>query len=488
VDKPVFSRSPFPGENADDWAARFFEAAAQTGKLYRADGEGFIYLSGAAAPKRILNDIDAYGCFHSVVNVVQVRRGRDGAEEVQAAFLSQYELRVLFAHPASVRLPEIRAVVTDPVVVPLAGGGYGAVPEGYDNQYGSGIYYWVKPGQKPITPSDSVQHLTTLFSGLPFADIRARNNLLAWLLGGVCLDKKLDSPLLVVCANTQGVGKSSTVQALGHVLYGSLPAPIDFSTQEFSKQLSTRFLEGDKLMLLDNIVCSKGRSFDNTTLSSLLTQGPSKRIRILGHSRSISASGILFAATLNDGRLSTDLSDRSLIVRLYKENASPMVPYCRDYAIEHREELYSELLGLALRPAPAVKIGSPQFRFRRWLEFVTPRISAHWGALDIEENVSMDDLSQEFFAWGADRIDDEIEVKDLLARVEMDSGNLYPSLYDKVTNYKSQRAKATWAGTFLRSKVNQYFNPAPGLRLRFLLLQTPTDKGHPQYVFREVKE
>lgn len=486
--KPIFNRRVFPDETKDDWAGRFYEAAAQTQLLYRNDGVGLTYIDPSSGPVRLMSDLEAYGIFHTVVEVCQVNEGRDGEERQTTAFLTPSEVRILFSHQAKASLPLLRAVVSEPVVVAVANNRFAAIQPGFDTQYGSGIYYYVKPLQSPIRPSSSRARLSECFSGVPFKSTAHRNNLLAWLLGGICADPRMDAPLLVVCGNQQGVGKSSTVQAAGHILTGSVPNPVDYHAQEFMKQLSARFLENERVILMDNIVSNRGRSFDNAQLSALLTQGQSKRIRILGHSRSVSASGVLFAASLNDAKLSTDLSDRSLVVQLYREINGPMTPFCKDYAIEHRNELYAELLGLALEEADAP--GGPgftNFRFRRWLDFVAPRVGRHFGSLAIEESAGIDELTLELSHWGLDHLDAEFEVDFLLKSLAADEAK-YPSLCDKLYGKTSERAKSTWGALFLNARTNQYFQFDGGLKIRLLRLRDADKHQKASYVFREVKE
>jgi len=323
---PIWNRSVLPGESRRDWATRFFEAAATTHRLFRREGGGLIHI-GPNGPKILLDHQSFYGVAHSVVEVQQVKSIGNDEKDV-SALLGPLEVSVLFESSAQALLPTLRSVVHDPVVVPGATGNR-AIEPGYDPE--SRLYYYRTPLSVEIKPREGVEHLKACFSAVPFAEEGFRNNLIGWLLGAVYYDHLMDSPFLVVDGNQQGVGKTSCVHAAGRIVTGGQVQAVSGRGSEFEKQLSTNFLDPSpaaRIFFLDNITTSQGRSFDSSALASLLTQGTSKRVRILGHSRAVTASGTLFAASLNDAKLSQDLSDRSLPVRLYRDVNCPQHPYC----------------------------------------------------------------------------------------------------------------------------------------------------------------
>ena len=485
--RPVFVRNVPIGETRESWCRSFYAAVRTQNVLYRTNGAGFLYIDPAQGPRRILTHSDFYGLAHSLVEVVEEReRARTHEQFLVPAYLANIESQILYSSPESMILPSVEILLTEPVVIPQADGTYRATVPGYDPE--ALTYYWTG-SSVPIEPIPHVHHLLQCFSGVPFAKPEYRNNLFAWLLGAICLDPLVDLPLLVVSGNQQGVGKSSCVQAAGHILAGRIPAPLNFRGSEFWKDISARFIDGDRVLFLDNIVCRRAAGFDHPHLSTLLTQGRSKKIRVLGHSRMCSANGLLFAASLNDAKLSTDLADRSLPVYLYREQNEPMVPYCREYAIKHRSEIYGELLGLALTQAAAVNVPTaPTFRFRGWLDFIGPRILSAFGPMALQESADLDDLSQELIAYGFDNINTEFDSDALIHTVQAQPDR-YPSLHQKINNISSDRARKISVTRLLRGLTARIFSPLAGQSTSLRLLDLESDGKHAvaTFVFREVQ-
>lgn len=442
-----------------------------------------MYVDPSFGCKHIFTAMEFYGVAHNLVEVVEMRRrGRDEELLPSSAFMTQNEVATIFDSPEKVVLPPLRAVVFSPVVVPTTTGAR-VIEPGYDME--SGYYYWVAPGTAPISVREGTEHLDKCFSGVPFERPSYKSNLIAWLLGAVSTDPAMQTPFLVCDGNQQGVGKTSVIQAAGYILSGALPAPIDPRGGEFWKQLGARFVENERVIVLDNITNKRGGSYDNEHLSGLLTQGTSKRIRILGQSKTVSAAGILFAASLNDAKLSADLSERSLLVRLFREKNQPMIPYCKEYAIQHRRALYGELLWLATQPSEPVPDSlHSNFRFRRWLDFTLPRVEKFFGPMGIEEARSLDDSTQELFSWGADNVGVQFHTADFMSRV-CSMPDRYSCLFDRIATFSSERGKAISLGRLLKQHVGDVHTIANSLRIK--LVELSRDEAGARYEFREVK-
>jgi len=478
-----FAKGVRRGQTRAEWCRDFYQKALKTGRLYlQADCGHLVYVDPSFGPRRIFSASDFYGILHSLVEVVTFRQDDNGEWQVAAALLNREETANLSDSPEKTLLPVLRALVFEPVVVPK-GPGFRIIPPGFDPE--SGYYYWTAPGTAPISIVEGTEHLSKVFAGVPFERPAYKANLIAWLLGAISADQAMQTPFLVCDGNQQGVGKTSVVQAAGYILSGGLPSPIDPRGQEFWKQLSTRFVENDRVIFLDNITTHRGGSYDNEHLSGLLTQGTSKRIRILGQSKTVSAAGILFAASLNDAKLSADLSERSLLVRLFREKNQPMVPYCKEYAIEHRRALYGELLWLATQPAPPVEdCVHSNFRFRRWLQFVMPRVEKFFGPMGIEEARSLDDATQELFSWGADNVSSPFFAAEFLPKI-LAFADRYPCLYQRVASISSERGKAISIGRLLKQHVGDVHSIQNSLKIKLVAL--PRDEGGNRYEFQEVK-
>lgn len=461
-DDNIFNRDITAGETRAEWAQRFYTAASNTGRVFRTSDDNLLVKPRSGRPIRIVSLDQFDGILSEIVHVVRIRND-DGREQTRTSALDRGELNKLFHSETRSCLPLVTAIVHEPVVTPTSTGTYRLSYPGYNPE--TGIYYYVPDGEPPIDPSPGVDTLKECFSAVPFSEPGMFHNLLAWLLGGVCLDPTLDPPLLVVTGNQQGIGKSSVIQAAGTILTGFIPNPIEPQGSEFTKQLSAQFLENQRFVFLDNIVVRGGGAYDNTHLSTILTQGFSKRVRILGHSRSVSASGVLVAASLNDAKFSSDLSSRSLPVKLHCWEPRLHVPYCKLFAIEHRRRLYGELLWLALQGAddPSGDTSYIGCRFRRWLNFIRPRVETFLGPLKLADYSELDELTLEIFAFGSDAADNPnyfpknqegFTIADFINEITS-KGTRYPALSSKIARGLGDRATQTLFGQLLATRANR---------------------------------
>lgn len=484
-DDTSFNRELLPHETRAQWAARFYERASATKRVYRTSDDNMLVIPERGLPIRIYHPDLFDGVLGEIVDIVQMIRGRGGEQSPVTATLQRPELLKLFNSTQKHILPEVKAIVYEPVLVPCGNGGYEISHPGYNPA--SGVYYFVKPGEPAIRPLPGTEHLEACFSAVPFESQPFRANLLGWLLGGVLLDQTLDPPLLVVTGNRQGIGKSSVVQAAGSIITGVQPSPMSPHGSEFTKQLSAAFLESQRFLFLDNIVVRAGGSYDNTHLSTLLTQGFSKKVRLLGHSRNVSSSGILIAASLNDAKLSTDLATRSLPIKLMTWEDRLHSPYCKHYAVEHRAELYGELLWLGLQGQDdsATSQEHLAFRFRRWLQFVRPRIEARFGPMALDEAAALDEISQEMFHFGVDWHDVDFTVTDFVGRLRL-MASRYPALSTKLGNIPSDAGIRSAFGKMLQAKTDKPISTDGTLTVT---LRGREDKKEKRTVYRfEVKE
>lgn len=393
-------------EPMDDWCARFFEGLRPGLRLLRKVDGSFHYCPGAEPPHQLDDLRDFRGVIPSLYRTIEMRHlgGKHQPALPCPKKISADNAAHIFYSPEAIRLPRLESVITDPMVV-ISGGKRIVTPEGYDPE--TGIYYFRKPGAPRFSPSDSTEHLTRAFSGVPFADPLYRNNLIAWLVSGVIHDREIEPPLLVISGNQPGIGKTKTMEACGVILTGKTQAPVDSEGHELEKQIGARFLAGSRFIALDNVVARDGRSFKSSPLARIITCGFSKSIRILGQSSSTEQKGVLFVVTANDCKLSDDLASRSLLVKLAKNGPSDMRPYVLSEAFEHRVALYNELLGLAVRcPLKLLSIDGylQHFRFRSWLTMAKTLIEPLFGPLMVPRAIELDDAIQDFFAWAVEQI------------------------------------------------------------------------------------
>jgi len=381
---PDGSRTPpsftvFMDEDAYVSAARF-TTSVLSGSLYRS-GTGFAAVYGVPpAPRRVRyfsegRELVTMASF--LTNVLIEREGRQGAYTAPGTIPLPLAERFI-SSPAFDALPMLDAVFTSPRIVLDGAGKPRLHSPGYEPRTRS-LYLPDSPAA--FVPVTATYHLTKAFSAMPFRSEEDRRRFFGWLLGSLLYDPDILRPLLVVEANGQRAGKSSLCYAAGRILDGKEPVSLK-QGPELEKRLAALLSSNDTFGLLDNIV-SKTGTFDSADLSSVLTTPGKISIRRLCTNAMISGGGLIFAMTVNEARLSRDLTTRAVPVSLeVEEGASkPHVPFAPEYAAAHRVEILNELIGLALSsPPPAAKTTS---RFVPWERFVRPRIAAAFGDVEL---------------------------------------------------------------------------------------------------------
>jgi hypothetical protein len=376
-------------------------------------------------PRRLNSVGEFKGAAESIYDFKKVVRYSHGEKQIPVR-LKRDEAESLFGSEAKSVLPELKHVIFSPCVIcdPITG-----VPRltkpGFDSD--TGVFYHLPPGGRPIEPVEGVGRLKECFSGVPFERVEYRNNLIAWLLGGLVLNSGMEAPLLVFTGNMQGIGKTKTMEAVGYILSGRISPPMAHYGEEFDKQLSCQFIECNRFITFDNITNKQG-TFHNPRLASLLTQAGDKKIRILGHSSYVGQGDVLFALTANHCKLDMDLATRALLIKLYSEFPCLMRPYVLDYAVKYRREIYGELLGLVdsmhYEHPPNL---FPAFRYRRWLNFVYPRIYQYFGPLAIQEVREVSGAATEIFKYLIERGDWEFSAGELFTQV-----NCFPNKFQEI--------------------------------------------------------
>lgn len=483
-----FHINPARHDSVQAWAEEFYTRAAESGRLYRGAADTLTFIRDGAGPRQITSYNEFVAAASSLVDLGLPSGGRTNTWIPSVFHVNDGQ--TLYHSDACARLPKIEAVVREPVIARVSrvnwDDDYVLVnTPGYDVR--TRIYYDVSDGAASITPLSGTHHLERCFSGVPFQDPAYRNNIYAWLLGAIVIDPKLDGvPMLTVTGNDRGVGKSSLVRTCGYILTGAHQSPIQYRGSEMEKNIGARFLEHNRFISLDNVTTSGGQAFSNSRLASLLTDGWSKKVRILGQSRSVAQSGVLFALTMNDCTLDADLSTRALAVSLYKDMPGPMKPYCVSYAMEHRAQIYGELLTLAMQSVPEKEVQSDaNFRFRAWLNFVQPRIVPHFGSLALRQAEDFDDRILDLFGFGVDHVDEPFSSTDLFERMRAEPDR-FPGLAAFVLGAKSQRARLIKLGCFLSNNVGRNHLIPPDSIYTLEVHKDRTEKSGAQYVFKQI--
>jgi len=167
-------------------------------------------------------------------------------------------------------------------------------------------------------------------------------------------------------------------------------------------------------------------------------------------------------ATFNNGKIDADLSTRSLLVRLHAEERFTPNVNCEAYAKAHADEIYGELLTIALSPPvpKLIDIGTG-FRFDDWVDATCRRFPAtayNLGAAD-----TLEDQYQELFAYGEDNLDDA-QPAGVYAEI-LKNADHYPAWAEALKHRKNARARETVLGIYLKQRTGQVYN---GVRLDYV--------------------
>ena len=225
---------------------------------------------------------------------------------------------------------------------------------GFDDK--TGLYlHFEGPVNVPDRPTreDAQAAATKLLDvvcDFPFANHRLdKSNWLAALITQVVRYAHAGPmPMILVEANLQGAGKTKLADLVSLILTGRTMARQTFSEseEEIRKRITAACLEGDSIVLLDNI---KGR-MDSPALETALT-ATVWTDRRLGVSESISLPcRISWFATVNRASISEDLIRRCCRIQLDSTEESPHLrtgfryPDLESHVLENRDSLLAALL------------------------------------------------------------------------------------------------------------------------------------------------
>lgn len=459
-----FDVSYWTRESQAERAARFLSALPPD-RVYRY-GPGLLLLTHDQQPIPIPDGQTFIDVAGFLVRFVREKPGRSGTTYTVSVDppppLGRQLFRSLSSGPG---LPRVKAVFQQPTVLLKDGTPY-LHPIGYNPA--SETLYLPEPETLAIEPRPGTHHLSTALSCVPFADEEDRRRLIAWLLGGLVYDPTMIRPLLVVSGNRQGIGKTTLVEAVGYILDGRPAHCTTARGAELQKFITSRFLQSERLIFIDNV--NSSRPLDNDALASMTTQG-SVAIRILGQNE-FAYGNPLFALTVNEAKLSRDLTTRALAVNLFQENPEKPAIFVRDYAERHRAEIYGELLNLALSSSDYVVPPDQQFRFVAWQNFVVPRVVSAFGPCPVNPEAAdspLDAEEQEILHFGVDNPGSKFTLPQLVALLT--SSNSFPSLRTNLLGRPSTRSRCTFLQQTLK-RLGKTTHQVAGTRVAILRDET----------------
>jgi len=191
-------------------------------------------------------------------------------------------------------------------------------------------------------------------------------------------------------APTQGSGKTTIFSQASEAIYGRPVAASSFpqNTEEMAKHLTALLLEGQPLVLFDNL--PEGRAFFSDELAKAMTSDTYKN-RLLGTNRTVSAAAnIVFGFTGNNITPAEDFATRVLQIELCPETENPdRRAFTRvniiDWTAENRPQVLRHLCILVagfLRSGTQLDVCPT--RFTQWDRLV--RFPIIWaGGLDVAQ-------------------------------------------------------------------------------------------------------
>jgi phage/plasmid primase-like uncharacterized protein len=280
------------------------------------------------------------------------------------------------------KLPELWSVVTAPTLRP---DGTILQQPGYDEA----MKAWYDPCgiEFPRIPEEPTQAearaaLATLkkaFSTFPFVDGVDQSVALSLALCGLVRRSLTSAPLGAITAPVMGSGKTLLADVISILATGSAAPTMTYSDneEEFKKTLLAVLMEGDPVVLMDNV----SHPLQGDTLCSILTSETYSQ-RMLGRTEMVKVQTTTqILANGNQLVLAGDLRTRALLTRLDAQTEHPeereFKTELRNWFMEHRPRLVAA--GLTVMRAWVVARGKkngtaavvkPFGRFEHWSDMV----------------------------------------------------------------------------------------------------------------------
>lgn len=307
--------------------------------------------------------------------------------------------------------------------------------------------------------------LEDLIRDFPFADTVDKSVALAAILTGVVRRAVRTAPIIGASAPIMGSGKTLLADTIAMISTGRPATKMTHATrpEEEAKSLLTVLMEGDSVVLIDNVE----RSLKSEVLCAIATSETFKG-RVLGSNRTASVStSALFLITGNNLSVEGDLTTRTLICQLNPETERPeertFDRNLYEYVPANRGQIVVAALTIirAYIAAGRPKVHLPTFgRFEEWAAMVRdplvwlglpdPAASRH--SLS-ETDPVREDLRTVLSAWHAAFSYTPTTLPDAIERAKADAGNGDRTLQDALVD-----ASGGHAGDINMRKLGRYFS------------------------------
>ncbi len=259
-------------------------------------------------------------------------------------------------------LPALNGITSAPF---LTSGGLEVNHSGLDRATGifCGIAHEIPP-MKGIagraTGTAGIAEIRKLLRGFAFVDPADESAVIAGFM--TALNRRLlnAAPALAISAPAAGSGKTMLAELIGIVANGRRPPPISQGADEteLEKRIDSALLNGEPMILLDNITRALGsEDFLNTLLTA-----PSKAIRLFGSQKMPTVrTNATLILTGNSLSITGDLKRRSMLARLDCKTERPELRHF-DFdpikeAFDNRDRLIRAALEISLS---YIRSGSPK--------------------------------------------------------------------------------------------------------------------------------
>lgn len=413
---------------------------------------------GSDGAVRSLTAVSAPVTIGRLVRFYSMKKTKDDWERVRAELPDK--LWKAFLEKGSWHVPKLSGIVHAPYFFD----GDVIQAKGYNAK--SGLYLtqdFTLRGLKNATRQQAekaLTHLRMILAGFPFENPVDEAVALLMMLTAIQRATLETAPLFAVSANTPGTGKTQLVTGIASLMTGDALAVHGFrdNEQELSKMLMGAYLQGASTIIIDNV--KLGVALGGDSLCAALSS-PFYVDRELGYSRTRTVSTrVLMAATGNNLKLASDITRRSLMIRLDAKCERPelrnfdknFVQICR----EQREPILRSILAIlsAYHAAKRPKVGNMRLgTFERlcddicvplvWLGVTDPALGL--AKADADEGIAS--LGELLMIWQHEIFDNRVTIQELLRYTRV-SAWFDEEFADKqgVTNRKVGRLLSKYKG------------------------------------------
>lgn len=286
--------------------------------------------------------------------------------------------KTLLARAGSWRFPHLTGFCESPTLSPQA---RIISDAGYDPDTGLYLVHDVQlrpikleRETRKVQAAEAAKYLQDLFGSFPFVSASDRSAAVAMLLTSIFRRLLPAAPIGGISASTPRTGKSKLARTIAILARGQYPSVLNIGADEteMEKRVDAALLDGDALVLLDNV----SRAIRSDTLCQITTE-PLKDARVLGASKKVRCpTNIAWMATGNNLTMLGDLAARTMMIHLDAAMERPEERTFDDLPEERRDiERYAQSQRAeAIRAAILITkayldAGCPSVGNRRWSDF-----------------------------------------------------------------------------------------------------------------------